>query len=246
MGEKNEMPEGMILYPKTVVELLHIRRQFNRGIPMITVFEVEAQNFKYGKEAYFQLIKKQIKRVFKFTLFKEKEVMPLYYNDPLNGSAEGEEGEGKVTEYHNDYNEVYYYYYNHEIEAKLLNELLEYLQDDTTHKERAHEVKPKQGRPKTIIHDASYYLYNKGLLQFLIDNYSNIKAHIFNQLIKALIDLGQLKTASNKEYKEAFGNALNIKQSQTNFDNAIKNAATTIFEPIKTKITTYLEQQRVV
>ena len=104
----------------------------------------------------------------------------------------------------------------------------------------------KQGRPKTIIHDASYYLYNKELLQFLIDNYSNIKAHIFNQLIKALIDLRQLKPASNKEYKEAFGNALNIKQSQTNFDNAIKNDATTIFEPIKTKITTYLEQQRVV
>lgn len=104
----------------------------------------------------------------------------------------------------------------------------------------------KQGRPKTIIHDASYYLYNKELLQFLIDNYSNVQAHIFNQLIKALIDLGQLKPASNKEYKEAFGNALNIKQSQTNFDNAIKNDATTIFEPIKTKITTYLEQQRVV
>lgn len=126
-----------------------------------------------------------------------------------------------------------------ELIEKVINELF---------KETIPETEPhtKPGRPKAVIHDASYYLYNKGLLQFLIDNYSNIKAHIFNQLIKALIDLGQLKTASNKEYKEAFGNALNIKQSQTNFDNAIKNATTTIFEPIKTKIATYLEQQIVV
>lgn len=237
MQKKQGTPEGMVLYPKTVVELLHIRRQANKGIPIITVFDIEAQNYRYGKKAYSNVIKKQIIDVLDFTLRHEKEAIPLYYDETFEKGSEA-----KFIEFGRDYKHVYYYF-NHEVEAKLLNELLEYLQDDTTHKERAHEVKPKQGRPKTVIQEATYYLYNEALLQFLIDNYSNIKAHIFNQLIKALIDLGQLKPASNKEYKEAFGNALNIKQSQTNFDNAIKNNATTIFEPIKTKITTYLEQQ---
>ena len=60
MEKKQGTPKGMILYPKTVVELLHIRRQANKGIPIITVFEVEAQNYKYGKKAYCYIIKKQI------------------------------------------------------------------------------------------------------------------------------------------------------------------------------------------
>lgn len=215
----------MIYYTKEAVELLHLISEQKKGIPIITVFDIEAQSYKYGKKTYCNVIKKQIEDAFEFTA--------MYADRELNLSFD-------------DYVNLYILDPDSEAELKTLNELLEYLQSDTTHKERAHEVKPKQGRPKTVIQEATYYLYNKDLLQFLIDNYSNIKAHIFNQLIKALIDLGQLKPASNKEYKEAFGNALNIKQSQTNFDNAIKNDATTIFEPIKTKITTYLEQQRVV
>ena len=49
-----------------------------------------------------------------------------------------------------------------------------------------------------------------------------------------LIDLGQLKPATKKEYKEAFGEALNVKQTQTNFNNSFNiDTNTTIYEPIK-------------
>lgn len=212
----------MIYYTKEAVELLHLISEQKKGVPIITVFDIEAQSYKYGEKAYCNIIKKQITDAFEFTA--------MYADRELNLSFD-------------DYVNLYILDPDSKAELKILNELLEHLQNYTIKKEQAPEPQIKQGRPKTIIHDASYYLYNKELLQFLIDNYSNIKARIFNQLIKALIDLRQLKPASNKEYKEAFGNALNIKQSQTNFDNAIKNNATTIFEPIKTKITTYLEQQ---
>lgn len=79
----------------------------------------------------------------------------------------------------------------------------------------------KQGRPKTVIHEASYYLHNKELLQFLIDNYSNTKPRYFNQLLSVLadIEINQLKPATKKEYNVAFGKALNVKQKQSNFDN---------------------------
>lgn len=215
----------MIYYTKEAVELLHLISEQKKGVPIITVFDIEAQNYKYGKEIYCNVIKKQIEDAFEFTA--------MYADSELNLSFDDYVGFCSLDP-------------DNKVEINTLNELLEHLKSDITQKEQAPEPQRKPGRPKTIIRDASYYLYNKELLQFLIDNYSNIKAHIFNQLIKALIDLRQLKPASNKEYKEAFGNALNIKQSQTNFDNAIKNNATTIFEPIKTKITTYLEQQRVV
>ena len=215
----------MIYYTKEAVELLHLISEQKKGVPIITVFDIEAQSYKYGEKAYCNIIKKQIEDAFEFTA--------MYADSELNLSFD-------------DYVNLYILDPDSKAELKILNELLEHLQSDITQKEQAPEPQRKPGRPKTVIQEATYYLYNKELLQFLIDNYSNIKAHIFNQLIKALIDLRQLKPASNKEYKEAFGNALNIKQSQTNFDNAIKNDATTIFEPIKTKITTYLEQQRVV
>ena len=212
----------MIYYAKEAVELLHLISEQKKGIPIITVFEVEAQSYKYGKETYYSVIKKQIEDAFEFTA--------MYAANELNISFD--EYVGRYIVFPDDIAEL-----------NALNELLEHLKDDTIQKTQAPEPQRKSGRPKAKIHDASDYLYNKELLQFLIDNYSGTKPSTFNQLIKVLIDLGQLKTASNKEYKEAFGNALNIKQSQTNFDNAIKNDATTIFEPIKTKITTYFEQQ---
>lgn len=101
----------------------------------------------------------------------------------------------------------------------------------------------KQGRPKTVIHEASYYLHNKELLQFLIDNYSNTTPQIFNQLLSVLADIevNQLKPATKKEYKEAFGKALNVRQRQSNFDNYFNTRKIDeIFEPIKATIKTYL------
>lgn len=97
------------------------------------------------------------------------------------------------------------------------------------------------GRPPTDKKDASNYLLNKNLLPFLIENYSNVKPRVFNQLIKVLVDLQQLKEAENKEYKEAFGKALNVQQAQFNFDKAFNKAPNpNLFDPIKAKIQTYL------
>ena len=57
-----------------------------------------------------------------------------------------------------------------------------------------------------------------------------------------LIDLEQLEPASKKEYKEAFGEALRVKQSQTNFDNSLNmNKNTAIYDPIKREILNFLE-----
>lgn len=105
------------------------------------------------------------------------------------------------------------------------------------------KTQTKQGRPKTVIQEASYYLHNKKLLQFLIDNYSNIEPRVFNQLLSVLSDteINQLKPATKKEYNKAFGKALNVKQSQSNFDNYFnKTKIEEIFEPIKATIKTYL------
>lgn len=99
----------------------------------------------------------------------------------------------------------------------------------------------KQGRPKAVIQDASHYLSNEKLLPFLKSKYSEIKPQVFNHLIRVLRDLNQLKPATNKEYKEAFGEALNVKQSQTNFDNSFTlNPNTTIYTPIKIEISNFL------
>lgn len=100
----------------------------------------------------------------------------------------------------------------------------------------------KQGRPKAIIQDASYYLINEKLLLFLKSKYSVIKPQFFNHLIRVLQDLNQLKPATKKEYKEAFGEALNVEQTQTNFDNSFNiDTNTTIYEPIKKEIMNFLD-----
>lgn len=124
MKPKQEIPKGMIFYPIQVAELLHIRREFHKGVPLFTVFKIEAQNYKYGKKAYCHIIEKQIEDVLKFTLIHEKETLPQYYNPSF-----GEGVEIKHTEIEPNYNHVSYYY-NHEGEPKILIELLEYLQNE--------------------------------------------------------------------------------------------------------------------
>lgn len=110
--------------------------------------------------------------------------------------------------------------------------------------EQPKQEKRKQGRPLSTHNEAAYYLHNEKLLPFLIDNYSNVKPYVFNQLIKVLIDLQQLKEAENKEYKEAFGKALNVKQSQYNFDKAFnKDPNTKTFDPIKAKIQAHMKAE---
>ena len=100
----------------------------------------------------------------------------------------------------------------------------------------------KQGRPKAIIHDVSYYLVNEKLLSFLKFKYSDVKPQFFNHLIRVLQDLNQLKPATKKEYKEAFGEALNVEQAQTNFNNSFNiDTNTTIYDPIKREILNFLE-----
>lgn len=79
------------------------------------------------------------------------------------------------------------------------------------------------GRPKVEVKEAIYYLHSKALLPYLIKNYSNVKPKIFNHLILVLKELNQLKEATNIEYKEAFSKEFNVTQSQTNFDNAMRN-----------------------
>lgn len=212
----------MIYYTKEAVELLHLISEQKKGVPIITVFDIEAQSYKYGEKAYCNIIKKQITDAFEFTA--------MYADRELNLSFD-------------DYVNLYILDPDSKAELKILNELLEHLQNYTIKKEQAPEPQIKQGRPKTIIHDASYYLYNKELLQFLIDNYSNTTPQIFNQLLSVLADIevNQLKPATKKEYKEAFGKALNVKQRQSNFDNYFNTIKIDeIFEPIKATIKTYL------
>ena len=217
----------MIYYTKEAVELLHLISEQEKGIPIITVFDIEAQNYKYGKEIYCNVIKKQIEDAFEFTA--------MYADSELNLSFD-------------DYVNLYILDPDSKAELKILNELLEYLQSDITQKEQAPEPQRKPGRPKAVIHEASFYLKNKKLLQFLIDNYSNVKPKVFNQLLSVLSDteINQLKPATNKEYNEAFGKALNVKQKQSNFDNYFNTTKTPMikrtFEPIKANIKTYLEQ----
>ena len=124
---------------------------------------------------------------------------------------------------------------------KEVKQFVDVINFDTQENEQQIQQKRKLGRPRSQQKDASNYLLNKNLLPFLIENYSNVKPRVFNQLIKVLVDLQQLKEAENKEYKEAFGKALNVQQAQFNFDKAFNKAPNpNLFDPIKAKIQTYL------
>ena len=143
--------------------------------------------------------------------------------------------QSKINDYHN--NE----YGRLENIIEVVNEINNKNNNATDNPDSEVSKHKKQGRPKAVIQDASHYLSNEKLLPFLKSKYSEIKPQVFNHLIRVLIDLNQLKTATKKEYKEAFGEALNVKQSQTNFDNSfILNPNTTIYTPIKIEISNFL------
>ena len=200
------------------------------------------------------------------------EIYELQENPDLKDVELIQEYKQKYVHYRTETNNDYYcYVFFHDLDRTLYtlfsffcdNKAKEFNQFSTVIKELEYFEKPieineqapepqaqaqahtqtKQGRPKTVIHEASYYLHNKELLQFLIDNYSNTKPQIFNQLLSVLADIevNQLKPATKKEYKEAFGKALNVRQRQSNFDNYFNTIKIDeIFKPIKATIKTYL------
>lgn len=100
----------MIYYTKEAVELLHLISEQKKGIPIITVFDIEAQSYKYGEKAYCNIIKKQITDAFEFTA--------MYADRELNLSFD-------------DYVNLYILDPDSKAELKILNELLEYLQNYT-------------------------------------------------------------------------------------------------------------------
>lgn len=125
----------MIYYTKEAVELLHLISEQEKGIPIITVFDIEAQNYKYGKKAYCNIIEKQITDAFEFTA--------MYADRELNISFD-------------DYVGLYILDPDSEAELKTLNELLEYLQSDPIEKEKAPEPPIKY----TAKHYALAYLFD--------------------------------------------------------------------------------------
>lgn len=63
----------MIYYPEYVSELLHIKKESLRGLPIISVFEFEAKNYKYGEKEYCSIIQEQIKNTIEFTKWRIEE-----------------------------------------------------------------------------------------------------------------------------------------------------------------------------
>ena len=130
-------------------------------------------------------------------------------------------------------------------ERKSIKEL-ESSDSENTNNNAISDKPKKQGRPKTVIHDASYYLPNKELLSFIKTEYSDVKPKVFNHLIKVLIELKQLEAADLKEYRESFGDFLNVKQSPENFNKAFRNDSTpTIFDPIKSEVSNFLDNNKI-
>ncbi len=111
----------MIYYTKGAVELLHLIREQKKEIPIITMCEAEAQSYKYGKETYYSVIKKQIEDAFEFTA--------MYVDRELNLSFD-------------DYVNLYILHPDDIAELNALNELLEHLKDDTIQKTQAPEPQP--------------------------------------------------------------------------------------------------------
>lgn len=56
-----------MIFEKNSTELMQLVKQSNKGVPIIIAFEYEAQNYKYGKEIYCNVLKKQIEECFCFT-----------------------------------------------------------------------------------------------------------------------------------------------------------------------------------
>jgi len=191
MKAKQKTPERLICYPGYVTELLRIRGEIQKGIPLNAVLKIEAQNYKYGKEAFYQFIKNQIEEVFDFSSKNEEIIEQGYYSSPIEDERApyelyynelfGDYGEqGKVTEINeNTFNRVYYYF-SHEGETKILNELLEYLQNDTV-KEIEQNNQPKENN-------------------FTVPQWSVIFYHVESTLYKKILT----KKAKIEEFKKVF------------------------------------------
>jgi len=206
----------MIFYLKEDVELLHMIKEHHKGVPITKVFEFEAKNYKYGKEEYFNVIKKQIDDTFEFTA--------QYASIELNIG---------LDEY------VGRYCLDPETISELiaLNDLQKYLQSEQNSNVCELEKRRTPGKPATEVKEAAFYLHNPQILQYLIDNYTNVEPQIFNHLILVLRNLDQLKPATQKEIKEAFCKELKIEQTQSNFNKAMrKDPNITLFNTIKNKI----------
>ncbi len=91
------------------IEILHILEEYRKGVSILKVFEIEAQNYKYGKGEFCNVIKKQIEGAFEFTA--------EYARLELNAGFD---------EYVACYLDP-----DDKAEFKALNQLLEYLQSET-------------------------------------------------------------------------------------------------------------------
>ena len=128
----------MIYYTKEAVELLHLISEQEKGIPIITVFDIEAQNYKYGKEIYCNVIKKQIEDAFEFTA--------MYADRELNLSFD-------------DYVNLYILDPDSKAELKILNELLEHLQNNSIGIEQTTKKKDATNNIFTALQWSSIFYY---------------------------------------------------------------------------------------
>lgn len=206
----------MLFFDKKGVELLHLMSEQEKGIPIMKAFEFNAQNYKYGKEVYFDLIKKQIDDAFEITRhYVSNNVKGGGFDEYLALLAQDPESKAEI---------------------KALNELLEYLQNYTIEKEQAPE-------PQTLINSiftslqwsTIYYyvepdlyggiLYKKDKLEkfikdFNVSNSSNSLSNDHTEMARVINGDNNNKLKQNhinaiiailpfleKQYNEAFKNA---------------------------------------
>ena len=123
----------MIYYPEYVSELLHIKKESLRGLPIISVFELEAKNYKYGEKEYCSIIQKQIKNTIEFTKWcieeDESNGVPVY--SPFDNIPDFDRGLPRSQYQVRTLGSIDcpydYIQFDSENEEKLLNELREYI-----------------------------------------------------------------------------------------------------------------------
>lgn len=106
----------MICYEKQDVELIHLIEELHKGVPIIKAVEFEAQNYKYGKEIYFNVIKKQIDNSFYFTSHYAMNKLNIELDEYVGRYCLDPESKTEIN---------------------ALNELLEYLQKNTIENEQS-------------------------------------------------------------------------------------------------------------
>jgi len=126
----------------------------------------------------------------------------------------------------------------------LFNKFESEIQDLPIERINSPATKKKAGRPTAIIKSSTEYLDNidfeekKPLfIEKLKDEFESSRPRIFVCVIRALKELGYIKTATNKEIKESFQKALNcISHSQSYYDKEIKNDLPEFYDKTKSKI----------